>query len=247
MKKKISSISLIILILLFLSIRMNSSAQVPGSFNYQAIPRNPAGGLYLSQTMNCQATITAGSANGPSVYVETFNTRTDNSGVLNLQIGKGIPVSGVFSAINWEANSYFLKIEIDPDGGYNFIEVANTQIISVQKQPTQIIKYLPPPVTHEQLQKSYTNARVKMSCGKALLIIAPPLIIAGYLVLKESATSSSGGILTGFGLTGLGVASIAVGIPLSITASHQKRMIEFEMVKFKGSASATGLGIRIRF
>jgi hypothetical protein len=105
--------------------------QVPESFNYQAIPRNASGGTYPDQAMNLRISILSGSPTGSSVYTETFSQTSTSLGLLNLQIGKGTVVSGSFSTINWGAGSYYLKVEIDPNGGTNYVAMGTTQLLSV--------------------------------------------------------------------------------------------------------------------
>jgi uncharacterized protein (TIGR02145 family) len=83
-------------------------AQVPESFNYQEIPRNASGVTYPDQSINVSISILSGSPASSSVYTETFNATTTNLGLLNLQIGKGTPVSGSFTTIDWASNSFYL-------------------------------------------------------------------------------------------------------------------------------------------
>jgi uncharacterized protein (TIGR02145 family) len=119
-------LSIIIVLMCVLSI-----AQVPESFNYQAIPRNASGGTYPDQAMNIRISILSGSPTGSSVYAETFNATTTSLGLLNLQVGKGTPVSGNFTTINWGTGSYYLKVEIDPAGGTSYVVMGTTQLLSV--------------------------------------------------------------------------------------------------------------------
>jgi uncharacterized protein (TIGR02145 family) len=121
----------IALSIIFVSLCIYSIAQVPESFNYQAIPRNSSGGSYPDQPMRIRINILSGSPTGSSVYCETFAQTTTSIGMLNLQIGKGTFVSGSFTTINWGANSFYLKIEIDPSGGIAYVEMGTTQLLSV--------------------------------------------------------------------------------------------------------------------
>ncbi len=124
MKRVVFSINLLMLYII-------SFAQVPESFNYQAIPRNASGGTYPDQAMKGRFSILSGSPTGTEAYVETFSATTSSLGILDLQVGKGTQVSGTFSTINWGGNSYYLKIEIDPTGGTSYVEMGTTQLLSV--------------------------------------------------------------------------------------------------------------------
>jgi hypothetical protein len=108
-----------------------SIAQVPESFNYQAIPRNSSGGSYPDQAMKIRISILYGTLTGSSVYCETFAQTTTSIGMLNLKIGLGTWVSGNFTTINWSTGSYYLKVEIDPAGGTSYVEMGTTQLLSV--------------------------------------------------------------------------------------------------------------------
>ena len=122
-------VALSISILLFCII---SNAQVPESFNYQAIPRD-GGAIYPEVTMYVRTSIhCSGSPTGSSVYTETFNPTTTSLGLLNLQIGQGTPVSGDFASIDWGTGTYYLKVEIDPTGvGTVYTDMGTTQLLSV--------------------------------------------------------------------------------------------------------------------
>ena len=107
------------------------SSQVPQGFNYQAIPRNSSGAAYPDQLIGGRFSIIAGSPEGTAVYVETFSSTTTSLGILNLQIGNGNPVSGSFSSIEWGNNSYYLKVEIDCEGGTSYVDMGTIQLLSV--------------------------------------------------------------------------------------------------------------------
>ncbi len=124
MKKAVLSSVLMVLCILTI-------AQVPKSFNYQAIPRNGSGGTYPDQDMKGRFSILEGSLTGTPVYVETFSAKTSTLGILNLQVGQGTLVSGSLAKIDWGSNSYFLKVEIDVTGGTGYVEMGTTQLLSV--------------------------------------------------------------------------------------------------------------------
>jgi hypothetical protein len=94
--------------------------QVPESFNYQAIPRNSSGRTYPDRVMKGRLSFLAGSSAGTPVYIEIFSAKTNSSGILNFQAGKGIPVKGDFASIKWKNGTFFLKVEIDPEGGTSY-------------------------------------------------------------------------------------------------------------------------------
>ncbi|MFC2138060.1 tail fiber domain-containing protein [Bacteroidota bacterium] len=65
------------------------------------------------------------------VYSEIHYATTDEFGLVNLKIGLGSALSGAFDKINWAKGNYYVKIEMDEDGGSNFKELGSTQLLSV--------------------------------------------------------------------------------------------------------------------
>lgn len=108
------------------------SAQIPQSFRYQAVARDNSGNVMENQSVSFNISILSGSVSGTAVYIETHSGLSTNAfGLVELEIGKGTPVTGTFSAINWGSNSYFVKIEMDPTGGTTYQELSTSQLLSV--------------------------------------------------------------------------------------------------------------------
>ncbi|MDP2422795.1 MAG: tail fiber domain-containing protein, partial [Bacteroidales bacterium] len=59
------------------------------------------------------------------------NPQTNANGLVSLEIGSGIPITGTMAAINWAAGPYFLKTETDPTGGTTYSVVGTSQLLSV--------------------------------------------------------------------------------------------------------------------
>ncbi len=108
-----------------------SFGQSPDAFNYQAVIRDPAGNVLSGQNVSLRASIVENTMNGQVQYQEIHQINTNEAGVLNLQIGNGSVTAGSFAGINWGENNYFLKIEIDAQGGSNYTEIGTTQLLSV--------------------------------------------------------------------------------------------------------------------
>jgi hypothetical protein len=105
-------------------------AQAPDMFNYQATLRNIAGQLLTSQEVTLRISILQGGATGSSIYSETHSVTTTSQGIINLQIGKGTSADD-FDAINWSNGPYFVKVELDPDGGTNYSTLGVNELSSV--------------------------------------------------------------------------------------------------------------------
>jgi hypothetical protein len=108
------------------------SAQTPQSFRYQAVARDNSGNVLTNQPVSFRISILSGSVSGTVAYSETHTGLTTNAfGLVELEIGKGTPVTGTFSAINWGSNSFFVKIEMDPAGGIAYQPLSTSQLLSV--------------------------------------------------------------------------------------------------------------------
>jgi len=105
--------------------------QTPEKMTYQAVVRNSTNGLVSNHAVGTQISILQGSATGTAVYVETHTTSTNTNGLMTLEIGNGTVISGNLSTINWTNGPYFLKTEIDPNGGTNYSITGVSQLLSV--------------------------------------------------------------------------------------------------------------------
>ena len=122
MKKVISAILMTIIVI------ASAIAQAPHKMSFQAVVRDASGNLVKNDTVGVQLYILQGSpTTGTMMYQETYdNTNpvtTNSNGLMTLQIGDG--------NIDWSNGTYFLKVEIDPDGGYNYTSDITTQFLSV--------------------------------------------------------------------------------------------------------------------
>ncbi len=106
-------------------------AQSPQSFRYQSVVRDAAGTALVNQPVNFQISIISGSITGTVVYSETHTASTNAYGIVTLNVGGGTPVTGTFSSINWGSASHYIKVEADPAGGTNYLDMGTTQLLSV--------------------------------------------------------------------------------------------------------------------
>ncbi len=106
-------------------------AQSPDLFSYQAVVRDNSGKVIASKAVSLRFSINKTTATGTAQYVETHNPTTDANGLVSLMIGGGTVSSGIFSAIDWATDKYFLQVELDPAGGSSYSNMGTTQLISV--------------------------------------------------------------------------------------------------------------------
>ena len=109
----------------------NLLAQTPQKMSYQAVIRNSSNVLITSTTIGIRISILQGSTSGMAVYVETQTPITNSNGLISIEIGTGVLISGSFSSIDWSNNTFFIKTEIAPSGGTNYTITGTSQLISV--------------------------------------------------------------------------------------------------------------------
>ncbi|OQX77248.1 MAG: hypothetical protein B6D64_08515, partial [Bacteroidetes bacterium 4484_276] len=107
-------------------------AQTPQSINYQAVARTVDGDPIINQAVSVKISILAQSASGDVVYSEAHSATTNSMGLFSLEIGNpGEVLFGVFENIPWGDADYFIKLELDENGGFNFVHMGTSQLLSV--------------------------------------------------------------------------------------------------------------------
>lgn len=106
-------------------------AQSPNAFHYQAVVRDANGDVIANTTVGVQISILQDNENGTPVYVESFAPITSDLGSISIEIGSGTPVEGDFENINWGDGPYFIKTEVDPNGGNNYTDLGAAPLSSV--------------------------------------------------------------------------------------------------------------------
>ncbi len=101
-------------------------AQAPQKMTYQAVVRDNNGQLVSNGNVGVRITIVRGSETGTEVYSQTETVRTNDNGLFTTMIG-----GAGFDAIDWGNGPYYLKSEVDPDGGTNYILTTTQQMVSV--------------------------------------------------------------------------------------------------------------------
>jgi hypothetical protein len=125
--KKYKALNQFLMILIFVSFLTNSNAQT--GLNFQGVARTASNAVIASQDITLKLSILQGSATGLTEYIEVRKVTTNAQGLFTAVIGDSLTIStlGKFSDIDWKLSPKFLKIEIDPAAGNNFITMGTTQ------------------------------------------------------------------------------------------------------------------------
>jgi len=106
-------------------------AQAPEKFTYQAVVRNATNNLIINAQVGVRVNILQGTASGTTVYSESHIASTNTNGLVTVNIGGGSVLHGSFSGIDWSDGPYFLKTDIDPNGGNDYTITSVQQLLSV--------------------------------------------------------------------------------------------------------------------
>ena len=111
---------------------LSAFAQTEG-INFQGLARNAAGEVLVSQQISLRLSVLLGSESGAVAYVETRLATTNPQGIFSLVVGDGNAISktGNFSSIDWGTAAKFIKVEMDPNAGNNFLMMGTTRMQAV--------------------------------------------------------------------------------------------------------------------
>jgi hypothetical protein len=120
----------ILMLVIVSSLFLDTYAQVPQGFSYQAVIRDSEGNPIAAQLVGLR--ISLRNENGLTVYYsETHSTTTTLQGVVSLTIGNGSIVSGTIEGIPWSEGNIYIKIEVDPTGGISYTTLGQSKLQAV--------------------------------------------------------------------------------------------------------------------
>lgn len=108
-----------------------SMAQSPEKISYQAVIRNSNDQLITNTQIKVRVSILKNSVDGSKIYRENHFPITNSNGLISIEVGTGEIINGNFSTIDWSNDVYFIKTEIDPNGGTNYTINGVSQLLSV--------------------------------------------------------------------------------------------------------------------
>ena len=120
-----------VFLLVFVFSFVLAMAQTPQAVSYQTIVRDVTGEPITNRSVNVIFRIVQGNINGTEVYAEQQKPQTNEFGLMTVQIGRGLPLTGIFSSINWSSSPLFIRIEIDVNGGNNHVFMGASELLSV--------------------------------------------------------------------------------------------------------------------
>lgn len=122
------TVVIIVMVCLFISTSIFAQTSFD-RISYQAVIRDTDGNLVTNQAIGLKIGIWQGG--WPAKYEETHTPTTNANGLISIQIGGGTAVLFTFSNIDWSYDYTWIKTEIDPTGGTNYIITGDRQLLSV--------------------------------------------------------------------------------------------------------------------
>lgn len=99
--------------------------------SYQAVIRAANNRLLTNHTIGMKISIVQDSVNGATIYSERQTPITNANGLVSLEIGNGLVISGTFAGIKWSGGKYYIKTETDTAGGTSYSISGTSQLLSV--------------------------------------------------------------------------------------------------------------------
>ena len=154
------------ILLIFFSV----TGQSPDRMSFQAVIRDGSGALVSNGPAGIKISVLQGSVSGTEVYSETHSEMTNTNGLITLEIGGGTVISGIYEDIDWGNGPYYLKREIDPLGGTNYVVSGTSQFLSVPyaifaMKADTVLKVPDSSVTNEIQVLSISNDTIYLSEG----------------------------------------------------------------------------------
>ena len=122
--------TLLIVIVFSLTVLVAQEAP-PQAFSFKATIQGANGQTVVNKMIRLRISILQDDMNGFPVYSEFFTPTTNHYSQVDVEIGRGNVLSGIFPSIDWSAHKYFLKIEVDAKGGTDYQLLSVTELLSV--------------------------------------------------------------------------------------------------------------------
>ncbi len=126
----ISHLAVAICTALFMHTSIGVFAQAPAGINYQAVARDADGDILANRNISMRLSITNGES-GLVLYQERHVATSNQFGLVTLIVGRGTQASGIFENISWSSAVPWLRVEMDVNGGTNYINMGSSQLMSV--------------------------------------------------------------------------------------------------------------------
>lgn len=106
-----------------------NAQNVPQKFKYQGVAK--FNGEIVTGDISLQISILEDSPVGTLVFQERHAVKTNGEGVFATEVGNGEFIQGTINSTDWASGRYYLKVELDPAGGNEYVDLGWSQLVSV--------------------------------------------------------------------------------------------------------------------
>jgi hypothetical protein len=98
--------------------------------NFQGVARSANGTILANSSISLRLSILSKSVDVTPEFVEVKKVVTNSQGIFSIVVGDGVTFAtmGIFKNLNWAEAPKFLKVEMDPSGGSNYLNMGITQL-----------------------------------------------------------------------------------------------------------------------
>ncbi len=114
-----------VLAVVALAIAATVQTMAQQSFAYQAVIRNSKGELVANKEVGLKFSLING---GKTHYAETQKAKANQYGNISVMIGEGEKTEGDFAKVPWNTLDVTLKVEVDVNGGTDYISLGETKL-----------------------------------------------------------------------------------------------------------------------
>lgn len=122
----------LLILILFILKSITAISQNNKGITFQAIARNSQGIVMGNQKIQIRISILTDTIKNSVVYQEIKSITTNPLGLFSVLIGANelakIKTEGVFENIKWGDKEHFIRIEIDPENNFQFIQIGQQAI-----------------------------------------------------------------------------------------------------------------------
>lgn len=118
------------ILFLFSLLALTAFSQAPEKISYQAVIRNSSDEILIETQVGVQISILKNLSTGKVVYTEQRTVATNANGLMTLEIGTGTSNAN-FSDIPRHEGPFYIRTDIDPEGGSTYTLSAISEILSV--------------------------------------------------------------------------------------------------------------------
>jgi hypothetical protein len=107
-----------------------TTSAISQGINFQGVARSANGTIIASSNISLRLSIISKNVDATPEYIETKTVVTNAQGIFSIVVGDATNavVTGNFKNIAWKDGIKFLKVEMDPSAGTNYINMGATQL-----------------------------------------------------------------------------------------------------------------------